>query len=87
MLDSFKDQARSLSSPAHDAIEIVPNDGADLQHVTRALYVGGTGNVRVRMASGNTVTFQALAGGIVYPIRAARVLASGTNATGLIGLW
>lgn len=87
MLDHFKDQARSLSSPAHDASSIVPDDGADLQHTSRAIYVGGGGDLRLRMASGTEVTFTAVAAGMIYPLRAARVMATGTTASGLIALW
>lgn len=87
MFDSFKDQARGLASPAFDAAEIVPDDGSDLPHVSRALYIGGAGTVRLRMASGDEVTFSGLAAGIVYPFRAARVMATGTTATGIVALW
>jgi hypothetical protein len=52
--------------------------------VTRALYVGGGGDLRVVMADGATVTFAALAPGW-HPVRVRRVLATGTSATLITG--
>ena len=45
MTDTFKTFARSLTSPPENAHAIFPDDAADLPHVTRALYVGGGGDV------------------------------------------
>lgn len=87
MTDSFKNFARSLTSPPENAAAIVPSDGADLAEVTRALYVGGAGDVALRMAGGELVTLANLPAGTLIPLRVARVLASGTTATALVGLW
>jgi len=87
LTDTFKTFARSLTSPPENAAEIVPDDAADLPHVTRALYVGGGGDVALRMTGGAEVTLRGLAGGSLIPLRAARVRASGTTATALVGLW
>lgn len=86
MKDEFESYTTSLTSPARDADVIVPNDAADLNAVTRAIYVGSAGDLQVQMASGQTVTFENVLAGVVYPIRAARVLATGTTAAGLIAL-
>jgi len=87
MTDSFKNFARSLTSPPENAAAIVPSDGADLAELTRALYVGGGGDVALRMAGGELVTLANLPAGTLIPLRVARVLASGTTATALVGLW
>ena len=86
MKDEFESYTAGLTSPARDAAPIVPNDAADLSFVTRGLYVGSAGDVQVRMASGDTVTFENMAAGVVYPVRIARVLATGTTASALIAL-
>ena len=86
MKDDFDSYTTGLTSPARDAAPIVPNDAADLPFVTRGLYVGGGGDVQVQMASGQTVTFENLAAGVVYPLRVSRVMATGTTATALIAL-
>jgi hypothetical protein len=86
MKDDFESYTTSLTSPAREADVIVPNDAADLGTVTRAIYVGSAGNLRVQMVSGQTVTFENVLAGAVYPIRAARVMATATTATGLVAL-
>ena len=65
----------------------VPDDAADLPHVTRALYVGGGGDVAVRMMGGGEAVFRNLQAGSLIPIRATRILAAGTTAGDLVGLW
>lgn len=87
MTDSFKTFSRSLTSPPENAAEIVPDDAAGLPQVTRALYVGGGGDVALRMLGGGEVTFRGLAAGTLMPIRADMVKRAGTTATGLVGLW
>lgn len=88
MKDIFESHALSLSAPATNAAAITPDDAAaGFDQVTRAIYVGIGGNVRAEMASGEAVTFAAMAGGMIYPVRIRKVFASGTTASGLISLW
>ncbi len=87
MTDTFKRMSRSLTAPAEDAVEILPDDGAPLGFATRALFVGGAGDARVRMIGGAVVTFTNLPAGSLIPLRVVQVFATGTSATGLIGLW
>ncbi len=86
MPDPFDSHASTLTSPARSAQAITPSDSAALAQVTRGLYVGQSGSVRVKMASGDLVTFAGMQGGMAYPLRVAQVLATGTTATGLVGL-
>lgn len=86
MKDDFESYATSLTSPAREAEPIVPNDAVDLPAVTRGIYVGSAGNLQVQMASGQTVTFENVAAGVIYPIRVARVMATGTTASWLVAL-
>ena len=69
------------------AFAITPNDSTDLSQPIRGLYVGATGNVVV-IFEGDTanVTLTGVAGGIVHPFAIKRVLATGTTATGLVGV-
>lgn len=85
-IDKFKTFARGMNAPASDAFDIVPDDGQDLPFVTRGLYVGGTGNVRLVTLEGSTTTFKNLSAGTVLPVSASRVLATGTTVSDLIGL-
>lgn len=86
MSDAFADHAVGLTAPATRAETITPSDATDLARATRALYVGQSGAVRLRTTGGDEVTLANLQGGVLYPVRAARVLATGTTATGLVGL-
>ena len=86
MADSFSDYQPNLISPATSGTEITPNDSAALAEVTRALYVGTPGDLRVMLADGMTVTLSAAQAGVIYPLRVAQVFASGTSAGNLVGL-
>jgi len=83
--DSFSSHSKGLEAPADKAEAIAPNDGADLTNTTRGIYVGGAGNI-VATVGGTDVTFTAVQAGTVLPIRATRIKATGTTATGLVGL-
>jgi hypothetical protein len=74
------------SDPASNAGPITPSDSEDLAYATRGLMAEGAGSISVLMLGGQTVTFTALAS-TVYPFRVTRVLATGTTATGILGLW
>lgn len=74
------------SDPAANAASLTPSDATDLTFVTRGIMVDVAGDLSVRMLGGQTVTFAALAS-TIYPFRVTRVLATGTTATGILGLW
>lgn len=86
MKDEFDQYKTGLTSPAREAVALTPDDATDLEDPTRAIFVGGSGNLAVQMISGQTVTFDNIQAGVIYPLRVARVLATGTTATGLLGL-
>lgn len=86
MTDPFLNAHPSLSGPASSAFAITPGDTATLAAPTRGLYVGGGGDLRVKMMAGESVTFIGVAGGSVLPVRVLGVLATGTTATAILGL-
>lgn len=86
MTDTFKNHRDELDSPATSAAAVTPNNSTNLSNVTRALYVGGAGDVAVEMLSGDTVTFSAAPVGTILPIRVNKVLFTGTTATLIIAL-
>lgn len=86
MPDDFANHATGLSGPSDNADAITPSDGADLANSTRALYVGGSGNISVVMVGGQTVTFSNVQAGSVLPIRVKRVRSTNTTATLILGL-
>lgn len=85
--DTFRSHTRSLISPPEAAAALVPHDAADLPHATRALYVGTGGDLVVAFLSGDVVRLANVQAGALLPMRVTRVLATGTTAGDLIGLW
>ncbi|HSI42270.1 MAG TPA: hypothetical protein VLA00_17125 [Xanthobacteraceae bacterium] len=73
---------RSLSDPASDAFPVTPSDSAII--ASRALYVGGSGDVAVVTAAGNDVVFKAVPDGAILPIRVRKVKSTGTTATFIV---
>ena len=86
MSDDFKYSAEGLDSPANDAAAVTPGT-SQLSKMTRALYVGGAGNVNVTMVNGQTVLFSGVPAGTILPIRVDYVLATSTTATNIVALW
>jgi hypothetical protein len=66
-----------------DAVDVTPSNTADIatEFVSDGLWVGGTGNVNVILASGKTHLFTAVAANTLLPFRVRRVLATSTTAT------
>ncbi|MCE7028490.1 spike base protein, RCAP_Rcc01079 family [Jiella avicenniae] len=79
--------AVGANGPGEICFPITPADGADLQYVTRAIYVGGAGDITIAQKYGlPNVTFVGVPAGTILPVRATRVLVTGTTATNLVGL-
>jgi hypothetical protein len=75
-----------LIDPANGAFLITPSDSANLAQNTTGIYAGGAGEVKVDMINGDTVTFTVPAG-VVLPIQIRKVYATGTTASGVVGLY
>jgi hypothetical protein len=84
--DNFKSNSTGLSSPLTRAVAVTPNDSTDLTNVSRAIYVGGAGDLEVITSGGDTVTFVGVAAGSVLPIRVSRVKEANTSATDILAL-
>jgi hypothetical protein len=79
--------ANMMQMPASEGMAITPGDSVELTEWTRGIYVGSGGDLKVTLAGGQVVVFQNLAGGIVHPICARRVWATGTTAADIVGLY
>jgi hypothetical protein len=75
-----------LIDPGDDGFDITPSDTEDLAVPTRGLYVGTTGDIKVDMLSGTTLTWVGLVAGIIHPLQVRKVYATGTDATDIIGI-
>ena len=103
MADKYIAYRPQLDSPIYEGFEIQANDSFNsaFSQPTRALWVGRTGNVRIRFVSTNSVVNGALAAansnntvnitevpaGTILPFRIDMVFATGTTANGFVGLF
>ena len=86
-IDSFLQFTDSPSEPATGAFAIVPHATNELPFVTKAVYIGGAGDVTLRPLNSETdIQFRNLAAGSVLDIRAKAIRVAGTSATFLVGL-
>lgn len=86
MKDVFSNHSMGLTAPLADAFNIVPNDLAELREVTRAVYIGQSGDLAVEFVGGSEVILRGLKAGTIYPLRLARVNVTGTTASDCLGL-
>lgn len=90
MADKFTNYAQSLTGPATYARSLTASDTADLTDIPRWLTATTGGVIRVDMLDNDTadnpVDVPVNDGQIVF-IRASRVYATGTTATGIVGYW
>lgn len=75
-----------LDAPASYGFAITKSDETDFDHYTRAIYVGGTGDVVVVWRDDTTSTFVGVPTGTILPVRAKRVN-DATTATNLVGIY
>jgi hypothetical protein len=76
----------SMLEPSGDGVVLTKSDTDELVTKTRALYVGGAGDLNVVMSSGRTVLFSAVPAGTVLPIKIKQLLSTSTTATLVVAL-
>ncbi len=86
-IDDYAQLQTGLDSPYRHAAAVTPSDIVDLSNVSRAIYVGGAGNIALITEQGETVTLIGVTVGSVIRICASRIKAAGTTATNLVALW
>jgi hypothetical protein len=75
-----------VSNPGEFAAVVVPSDATVLATPTRAIWVGVTGNIAVRMRGQNLVTFSNVPVGML-PVQVDKILSTGTTATTMLAIW
>jgi hypothetical protein len=65
---------------------VTPSNTQDLTYLTKGIWVGHIGDLKVTMAGGETVTFTAVPSGTYLPISVSRIWADST-ATFILALW
>lgn len=83
--DSYKSLAKGLGAPLTTGEAVTPHNTNELTKVSRALYIGVSGDVAVVMQDGTTLTFKAVPVGLL-PIRVKIVKSTGTTATDIVAL-
>lgn len=86
MTDRYAGMSPDLRSPYVGAADVTPSDSTPIE-TTRAVYVGGAGNIKATMQDGSIATFTAVPVGSVLKIRATLIWATGTTATNLVALY
>lgn len=76
---------KEVVDSSETAFAITPHNTTELPFVTKRIFVGGAGDVRVTMADGTAVTFTGVLAGTILPVRASKVLTA-TTATNLVGM-
>lgn len=74
--------AADWRAPMHWVAVATPSDSADLVFVTRAIRANVAGTIKVDLYTGGSVTMN-FAAGETRSVRATRVYATGTTATGI----
>jgi hypothetical protein len=87
MADQFQYTAKSDLSPLSNAAAVTLHDTNELANYSRALWVGGAGNLKVTTAGGDTVTLSGIPAGTLIPIRAKVCFSTGSTATLVVALW
>lgn len=87
----YKNQAQAneaefLQRPAAGAAAVTEHDANPLSNTSRALYIGGAGDVTVTMLDGNDVEFVGVPAGTILPIRVTHVKTA-TTATDIVALF
>ena len=83
-IDSF--QYDNPWSSARKAALVAPSDTAELAEVSKALYVGVSGDLTVSLVGSTTPVLFKNAPVGYHPIRATSVKATGTTATNIVAL-
>jgi hypothetical protein len=81
------DPAQTWSFSLNNGVAVTKSDSTVYSPPLKRLWVGGAGNVAVRMLGGQSVTLLAVAAGGELNLTVDQVLSTGTSATNIIGFW
>lgn len=85
--DKFASYQVPLNGPMTGGFGVTKSDATVFAQPTRAVYVGGVGDVAVTYLDGTTDTLKAVPTGTMLNIRVTQVLSTGTTATNISGLY
>lgn len=76
-----------INAPALNGRAVTPSDTVDMLDCARGVYVGTAGDLKVITIGGDTITFVGLVAGVIHPICAARIFATGTTADNIVAVY
>jgi hypothetical protein len=79
-------QTADATAPASRAAAVTLHDTNTIEN-TRAVFVGGAGNLKVTMYDGQDVTFTGVGAGTFLPIQVTKIWATGSTATSVLALY
>ena len=87
MADGISKHLKPIDAPAEGGFDIdaAKSNTVNLPSVTRGIYIGSTGNMKIMLYNGDIVTMKNIQDGSFFPLRALRVYTTGTTATSIIG--
>jgi hypothetical protein len=85
--DTGAEYSARLVGPARHGAAVTPHDTNELDNYSRALWVGGAGNIALTTAGGDSITLSNIVAGSLIPIQAKIVLSTGTTATNIVALY
>lgn len=87
MTDAFGIEPDRVERPSRNSFAITPHATNPVIPLPKGIYVGGAGNITLRTVDGTAdVVLNNVPAGVILPVRAQFVRATGTTATGLVGL-
>lgn len=85
--DIYETYETGIDGPAIGNVEVTPSDTEDLDQISRTIYIGSAGNLRLTAKDGTTATYTNLPAGTFLTVRARRVFATGTTASGIVSMY
>lgn len=89
--DKFPAGPAHQQDPIYDAFEVTPSDTDELPYITRSVFVGTGGNMRVTLECkngndiGQSILYINLPSGAQYPWRVRKIWATDTTADNIVG--
>jgi hypothetical protein len=87
MTDTFDSSTPGLTSPLERGFAVTPHDTNALSFVTRELFIGTGGNIALELKHGDSITLNNVPDGARLPYRVSKLLATGTTASDIVGLY
>jgi len=75
-----------VGQPASYAFLITPSDTVPLNYITRAIRVGGAGDLAVKTLGGSVIIIPSVLAGETIAVRAVLVYNTSTTATAIMGM-